>query len=361
MSITYDRGPLRAPRELADGSLVVDAVIARTGLQSYENPPRVEYRSAEEVFSADAMASFELMAVTDQHPSTSRYPMGVTIDNRSQLGKGTVVPGSLRRDGDLLVASLHITDANLIAAMRAGRRQVSCGYFQTNIAEPGVTSDGKPYQRRQTEIRGNHVAIVDYARAGDIAEARMDSMHGDSMFKTVEEATAAYQAEKMRADSADRERIAATAARDTAQAAADAAKTKAETAEKLRLDGEASALVNARKRVQLEQIAAKLLTVDGKPAPTFDGQTDQAIRVAVIERLTGKALPADKASNPVYVEARYDSELDGIAGEVSAAATVRAALRPSAQPTLDADQDLEAARRAMIERNQNAYKPTKGA
>lgn len=367
----HDRGTLRSPRELADGTIIVEAVLGRSGLQEYRRDGRtvIEYRPPEEVFDPESMASYELMAVTDYHPDARQYPEGVTVENRTELGRGSVVPGSLRRDGDLLIGSLHITDANLIAAMRAGRNQISCGYFQENDRTPGTTPDGRRYDSRQLKVRGNHIAVVDVARAGEIASARMDSTTTDKdpdMFKTLEEATAAYKAEKMRADAADSALATANKERDTAQAERDTAVNTAKKAEQMRLDGERDAMSRARARVTLENSAAKILTEDGKPAPTFtvdgaDGKpvamTDTAIRRAVVAKLTGKEIPADKSD--AYVEARYDAEIEALAGEDKAIAEVREPLRRPTTPTTDAADEVSKARADMINRNTNAWMPAK--
>ena len=68
---------------------------------------------------------------------------------------------------DKLVADLHIHDAELIEAVKNGKREISCGY--NYVCEE---RDGKFYQ---TNIRGNHVAVVDKARAGETV-AIMDSI-----------------------------------------------------------------------------------------------------------------------------------------------------------------------------------------
>lgn len=114
------------------------------------------YRTPEEVFHADTIASFEGKPVTIDHPDVNVDP-----SNWAKLAKG--VTQNVRRgegdDSDKLVADLLITDADTIALVKNGLREVSCGYE----AEYTQTVDGEGVQ---TGIIGNHVALVERGRAG---------------------------------------------------------------------------------------------------------------------------------------------------------------------------------------------------
>jgi hypothetical protein len=67
-----------------------------------------------------------------------------------------------------------ITDSDAIAALEAGRSELSCGYTADVVIEPG-TWQGQRYDAKQTNIRGNHVALVDAGRAGPTCSIRMDA------------------------------------------------------------------------------------------------------------------------------------------------------------------------------------------
>lgn len=145
------------------GGIVCTSVpIARTGEQEYlagelgldGDPERVirVFREPGEVFAPEAMASFEGVPVCDSHP-----PESVTAVNFSQYSRGHVQ--NVRREGDYLVADLHIEDAVLAdQVLHRAKREVSCGYLCTYVPS------GEGYAQR--EIRGNHVAIVPRGRAG---------------------------------------------------------------------------------------------------------------------------------------------------------------------------------------------------
>lgn len=146
-----------------EGYLVCrDVPIARTGEMSYraselglDGPDRLVtvYRDPEDVFHPDALASFEGKDVTAGHPAESVSPV-----NHAAYSRGHVQ--NVRREGDFVTADLLIKDASLISDIKNGVvREVSCGY--NCVYQP--LPDGR---YRQTEIRGNHVAVVPRGRAG---------------------------------------------------------------------------------------------------------------------------------------------------------------------------------------------------
>jgi Uncharacterized protein conserved in bacteria (DUF2213) len=170
--------------ETPEGYLVCrDAVIARTGMQKYrgiELPQRTDetpaeevtaqdlgiapddmvdlYRSPDEVFSPRTIASFEGKAITDGHP----YNL-VSVGTHNQLACGHV--RNVRRgkepleDGNWpLLADLVVTDPALIEKIKAGLRELSCGYTYSLLK--------KGNNIRMVDILGNHVAVVREGRAG---------------------------------------------------------------------------------------------------------------------------------------------------------------------------------------------------
>lgn len=168
MALTY-YGSRISPHmtETPEGYLIChDVPINRTGTQEYTagemqldgDPERIitVNRYPEDVFDAAALASFEGKDVTSGHP-----PENLTPENHAAYSKGHVE--NVRRAGDQTIADLHIKDATLISDIKNGIiREVSCGYVCN--WEP----DGAGY--KQTNIRGNHVAIVPHGRAGhDVA------------------------------------------------------------------------------------------------------------------------------------------------------------------------------------------------
>lgn len=159
--------------ETGEGFLICRNVpVARTGEQDYlgteiglktEEVVKVK-RPPEEVFSEAALASFEGKPVTNDHPPDLLDPETVAMYEKGHIQN--IRKGAGEWDG-YMVGDLHIHDAELIRAIKEGKRQVSCGY------ECDYTDNGDGTYT-QSNIRGNHVAVVELGRAGSKA-AIMDS------------------------------------------------------------------------------------------------------------------------------------------------------------------------------------------
>lgn len=154
--------------ETPEGFLVCYSVpLARTGEYIYKaNEVPVDagpdgivkiQRDEDEVFSEETIKSFEGKPVTINHPNDF-----VTPENWNKLANG-VIQNVHRGDGeqaDLLIGDLVVTTEDAIKLIKAGLRQVSLGYdAQYEQIKPGLG--------RQTDIVGNHVALVVKGRAGN--------------------------------------------------------------------------------------------------------------------------------------------------------------------------------------------------
>ena len=154
-----------------EGFLRLQARIGRAGLHDYTAaelgapagfPPgstlRV-WRPPAEVFDPASMASFVGKPVTDDHPPTM-----IDAANWRRYAVGHAGE-AVTREGDHLVTTLHIADADAAARARGGA-ELSNGYHADFLFEPGTTPEGEPYDAVQRNIRGNHVALVDAGRCG---------------------------------------------------------------------------------------------------------------------------------------------------------------------------------------------------
>lgn len=147
------------------------ATFARTGIQSYtagelgiKDRPANDvlriWRPPEEVFNPDSMSTFGNAPVTDDHPSE-----GVTAANSRRLSRG-MSGDTVLQDGDHMVGSMLITDAELIAKIEAGKAELSNGYDMRLEIKSGVTPSGETYDAIMRNIVGNHIAVVDAGRCG---------------------------------------------------------------------------------------------------------------------------------------------------------------------------------------------------
>lgn len=160
----------------ADGSLLCkDVPIARIGTQVYL-PEEIDlepdasgtvtvWRTEDEVFSPETMASFEGVAVTLGHPEGDNGEIiFVNPSNYAELAHGHIQ--NVRRGAgdkaDLLLADVLIKRQEAINAVNSGLTDVSCGYdAKYKQLSPGK---GKQYQ-----ITGNHLAVgIPKGRAGSV-------------------------------------------------------------------------------------------------------------------------------------------------------------------------------------------------
>jgi len=126
-------------------------------------------REVGDIHAPETIASFEGKPVTLHHPMGGDF---VTPENWRKLAVGIVQhvrPGT-GEDADKLLADLLITDsAAIIAVQSKALREVSCGYDADFVeVAPGL---GK-----QTNIIGNHVALVYEGRCGSEC-AIVDHVH----------------------------------------------------------------------------------------------------------------------------------------------------------------------------------------
>lgn len=181
-----DRLTIDRSHRTGDGYMRVVAKGARAGIQQYlgrEVDPEGKhfaadrivnvYRPPEEVFAAKAVASFIGKPITDNHPAEA-----VTAKNWRDHTRGVI--GGAVRDGEWLRFDVALMDADLIGKVEAGKRELSGGYACDLAIESGTTADGQKYDAIQRGIVGNHLAVVDRARAG--SEARI-SDGGNALFQ----------------------------------------------------------------------------------------------------------------------------------------------------------------------------------
>lgn len=162
-----------------DGVLLVDARVARTGVQEYRGsevgrpdlPVVRVYRDPEEVFSDATMASFAHRPITNDHPREA-----VTASNWRSLAVGQTAD-EVRQQEKFIRVPLMVSDAATIDLVEAGKRELSAGYHCDLDWTAGITADGEAFDARQKNIRVNHIAIVEKGRAGP--ECRIGDSKGN--------------------------------------------------------------------------------------------------------------------------------------------------------------------------------------
>lgn len=162
----------------ADGFLRDSPIVARTGIYIYQQPDgtiRREYRPPEEVFDTDSEASFVGKPIVVGHPASGI----VNSDTAQDLAIGTILSSGYPKDETNIACDIVIHNPSAIGE----KRGLSLGYRVDLEETPGTTPDGQQYDAIQRNIRINHLAVVDRARAG--AKARLN-LDGDEIIEGVE-------------------------------------------------------------------------------------------------------------------------------------------------------------------------------
>jgi hypothetical protein len=162
----------------ADGFLRDSPIVARTGIYIYQQPDgtiRREYRPPEEVFDTDSEASFIGKPIVVGHPASGI----VNSDTAQDLAIGTILSSGYQKDETNIACDIVIHNPSAIGE----KRGLSLGYRVDIEEAPGITPDGQQYDVIQRNIRINHLAVVDRARAG--AKARLN-LDGDEIIEGVE-------------------------------------------------------------------------------------------------------------------------------------------------------------------------------
>lgn len=165
-----------------EGYLEGYAIATRTGVFSYmkaDGSIQRELRIPAEVFQKDAINSFKMLPITDEHPDE-----GVNADNAKELAVGFTGEDVKRKDDSFLLTKLKITDKKAIDAINSGKRGLSYGYNVDLVKEDGI-HNGEKYDYVQTNIRGNHLAIVYQGRAGNKARLNLDKQEAVCVFNNL--------------------------------------------------------------------------------------------------------------------------------------------------------------------------------
>jgi len=177
---------------LPNGQVLIDGTAGVVGVLHYaagevDDQPRAELVDRDALFEPASIATLIGAPVTVHHPRGGMGPRGE--------GKAIGSVSHAAPRGDELGVRIRVWDADGVAAINAGTRELSLGYTAEFIAEPGEHA-GERHDGRQASRRYDHLAIVDRARAGSAARLRLDHAMPDKYA----DALAAIKKAKTRAD-----------------------------------------------------------------------------------------------------------------------------------------------------------------
>ena len=309
-----------------EGFLLVPAKVGRPGIQEYfkgidfadsDLPQSLRgrpfgskisiLRPESEVFKPESIASFEHKPVTNNHPATKM--VDASNVKRFQVGFSQGV----KRVDDTLEAQVLIQDKNTINDVQSGKEQVSLGYDAEIDFTPGIDNQYGAYDGVQRNIVGNHIAIVDRARAGEnFRLADMQSKGNQEMKIRVVDGKQIELSDDGAAIFDNMKSEISASAVEIANLKTQVVDAKAET-EKVKgeLDAtKAQAITDEdiQKRID-EQVKARIELVDSasKVAPNsdFEGKSDREIKVSVIKTLGDSKVEINDDDSDEYVNAVY--------------------------------------------------------
>lgn len=322
-----DKVSTSAVRKTADGYLVADAAVARTGIQNYlgrevgkpDMPIVRVYRPAEQVFSKDAMKTYAHRPMTNDHPSVA-----VNAENWKDYAVGQT-GGDVMRDGEFVRVPLVLMDQKAISDWENGKVELSMGYSADIVFQKGVTDSGEEYDAIQTNLHMNHLALVDKARGGDklrigdqgnpdiispaqpnegghMADSNLRKVIVDGLsVETTDQGAQAIEKLTKQVGDAQAANVALADSHKAAIAAKDAEIAKKD-AEIDALKGKVmdAAALDAAVTARADLIAKAKTVAD----QDYTGKSEAEIRKMAVAKKFGDAAVADKSDE--YVAARFD-------------------------------------------------------
>jgi len=155
-----------------EGFIKGRAIVTRCGVFLYKNADgtvRKELRHPDDVREKESLESIKMIPIVDGHPPERL----INAENAKRLSVGFT--GELIEDEyPFIISNLVITDKAIVEKIKNKKKnELSLGYTVDLVPESGIY-EGQPYDFIQTNIRYNHLALVDEARAGPEARIALD-------------------------------------------------------------------------------------------------------------------------------------------------------------------------------------------
>jgi len=158
-----------------EGYFVDHPILTSVGIFEYMNPDgsiRRELRLPEHVFDPESLKTYKGKPIIITHEA------GIVDKNNVEEEQIGTIMSAGYQDGEDVRAEIIIHDTD--SMKESGLKELSLGYNLDLIEEPGEWN-GESYDALQTNIRINHLALVDSARAGEQARLNIDSSSGTTL------------------------------------------------------------------------------------------------------------------------------------------------------------------------------------
>lgn len=127
------------------------------------------WRPEEELNNPETIESFRLTPWIPEH-----VMLGEGFTPAEAVGVQGVTGETVEFIGGTLYSKLKLFGDDLKKMIRAGLKELSCGFRCQWVIQSGTTPDGQKYDVIQKLIRGNHLASVEQARMGSDVRVAMD-------------------------------------------------------------------------------------------------------------------------------------------------------------------------------------------
>lgn len=178
----YDKGVIQGETCLTEeGYIKGRSIVTRTGVFLYKNADgtiRKELRHPDDVLVPESLETIKMIPVVNGHPPERL----VTAENAKRLAIG-YTGETVEIENPYIVSNILVTDKDAVSEIKEKRKnELSLGYTTDLVEESGMYF-GEPYEFRQTNIRYNHLALVDQARAGPQARISLDGEDAEEVLK----------------------------------------------------------------------------------------------------------------------------------------------------------------------------------
>ena len=160
----FDVGAIGPARITPEGYWEAEATLAVPGVMTYRYPGR----TVRELVTADVLSDPAWLKELEGKPVTIEHPPDMLTPQTIRDYRKGVVLAPVRWDGERVVATLRLDDADAIRAVqREGKREVSPGYMTQWDTTPGIDGTYGAYDQRQVRrYDSNHVALTGRGRGG---------------------------------------------------------------------------------------------------------------------------------------------------------------------------------------------------
>lgn len=282
-----------------EGYLVGMVPIAKIGIYKYlqeDGTVQRQFVNKDTLINKKSLDTLKLKPITNQHPP--EILLDSTNVKKRQVGS---TGENAVLDGEFLLTSLTITDAEAIQATINGTNGLSPGYV-CDLEMTSGTYNGEPYDCIQINRDYNHVCICDIPRGGD--DIRLPQLDGITFIEknNTDKLTKGYNMAKLNIEGIEYEvppevlnyvgklQAGSKAMEDqckTVSGTMDALKAKLDSFEKRDINAEIQKGI--LERSALLSIAKDKAKLDSKTCPNIDTMTPQEIKMAIIKKVLPNA------------------------------------------------------------------------